>query len=1344
MPKKILKTYHGLPKTPIDDNTIFYASLDGTLTPEIGGAVDTTSNNLFKPSITGLGATKNVNGANRLRFNSIMPSLSDSTNALTVDCTLYSTGSKTSAQQFLWILSNINGDGGYLINLRIGTDNKLVITSYADDVATQSSCTDTDVMPLGLVHIRVVIKGGNSFYLYVNGKLKSSKTNGTVYRTIAVPKYMYILSDEPGIRWLDSTLNTMCNITVSNGDLGTNFPTLPQDFIDGYARVVPAPTAQRSIYSDALTSEYKTDIVKIGTNLPQITNSRTSGNWTSGDTIKVKGMAGEIISGVIDSDTALAKIVQDGTNTTTFYVDSTDKFTVNDTIKIYNSSLTYTNGTTYNITAIDTTLKTITIDVSRTVSAGDVIFETTASSSSPLVKANLTGTATAGASSTITLPTGFSVTDDAYNNLDIMITSGTGAGQRRTISDYVGSTKVATVSSSWTTTPDSTSVFVVYKVPVTGTWSNLGTNESTFTLGTNDTIFTTNDIQIEYSLNEVAGQGALGEVLTKTLGGEVNRKKLAVGSTVLIRDDFAGKISGSVIECPHIMKYTGGTSLGSPSSFSTENPQASMSLVSQLDGNVSSTPIITAGNITQRLFSFNLIRMVEDKYGEIPAIDKVSWLKINISKINFYWYGYGICPNGYKASIAPWSSYANMWRTSDSAVTTTSSSVAQLLRGVYDTYAENTPIKAIDPNGFVHFIAYTDSAQAVSSTILPLTNHGLTMYDLVENTTRGNAVSNVGATGVYDYNSNSINTSHVLSGSFSGQTTGDTINKYKLQGSTPACITGTNETTVKMTAHGLSTGDYIKNIARGTTLSKITVVDANTFTCQTTITGQTSGDTFYIYKFSGTQTAEAVSASTIYTDYVNLDVELKVPSGYEALYPENPRRDNSYLLKSSDMLITDDFYRKSAGDTYRVPHTMKYGSQTALQNPISGSLIESTNQSLFYDKVMTLNNDSCYYGYTNTNGGIPQNCFSFNLIRLIEDNYGTIPSADKVAWLKTNLSLITCNLYAYGVCPTGNKIYLKWFRTSDNTWQGTENNTSSYTTLLSNPLGSSISVMIDTNGFVHYLAYTDASDGVTTSGIYVDYVNISVTLKDLAITQLPVLKKKRGIDNAILVRRETKEVLFMFNGTEKDGLVTYGEYTPYLGQGSIITKAKILAVGDPIITTVGTGSPALNTSINTAVASYNAMSSRFPTLLEDYKLSTELFKSDGLDVFMDKLTLKTTHTSATYLGNALRLSLARGLYLYPQSTLSVVPVRGINKRPTIASDVVSNSNGQLILKLSTPTTLPSECIVLVPILVTENSNMYMVVLSTKRSKSIFQEGLFFYSSDITYDIYKLNYRPLIK
>lgn len=74
------------------------------------------------------------------------------------------------------------------------------------------------------------------------------------------------------------------------------------------------------------------------------------------------------------------------------------------------------------------------------------------------------GTAQAGAASAITLATGASDTDDYYNGMQVRLDGGTGDGQIRSIIDYVGSTKVATVDSDWDINPDATTTYDVKSV----------------------------------------------------------------------------------------------------------------------------------------------------------------------------------------------------------------------------------------------------------------------------------------------------------------------------------------------------------------------------------------------------------------------------------------------------------------------------------------------------------------------------------------------------------------------------------------------------------------------------------------------------------------------------------------------------------------------------------------------------------------------------------------------------------------------------------------------------------------------------------------------------------------
>ncbi len=80
--------------------------------------------------------------------------------------------------------------------------------------------------------------------------------------------------------------------------------------------------------------------------------------------------------------------------------------------------------------------------------------------SNPAVQTIRSGTAQAGGSTSITLDSGASSSNNFYNNDLIYITSGTGAGQSRFITAYNGTTKVATVT-AWVTNPDNTSQFAI-------------------------------------------------------------------------------------------------------------------------------------------------------------------------------------------------------------------------------------------------------------------------------------------------------------------------------------------------------------------------------------------------------------------------------------------------------------------------------------------------------------------------------------------------------------------------------------------------------------------------------------------------------------------------------------------------------------------------------------------------------------------------------------------------------------------------------------------------------------------------------------------------------------------
>lgn len=72
-----------------------------------------------------------------------------------------------------------------------------------------------------------------------------------------------------------------------------------------------------------------------------------------------------------------------------------------------------------------------------------------------------TGTAQSGSTNTITLESGASAVDDFYNNKDIILTDGTGSESSNFITDYNGTTKVATLLYNWTVNPDITTDYKI-------------------------------------------------------------------------------------------------------------------------------------------------------------------------------------------------------------------------------------------------------------------------------------------------------------------------------------------------------------------------------------------------------------------------------------------------------------------------------------------------------------------------------------------------------------------------------------------------------------------------------------------------------------------------------------------------------------------------------------------------------------------------------------------------------------------------------------------------------------------------------------------------------------------
>jgi hypothetical protein len=188
-----------------------------------------------------------------------------------------------------------------------------------------------------------------------------------------------------------------------------------------------------------------------------------------------------------------------------------------------------------------------------------------------------------------------------------------------------------------------------------------------------------------------------------------------------------------------------------------------------------------------------------------------------------------------------------------------------------------------------------------------------------------------------------------------------------------------------------------------------------------------------------------------------------------------------------------DFTGKVSGSTVSNPHRASHSTVETTLKPPSFFTFEPPQAN--YDDVKALDNIKYNASRVQT-GAIAQQLFSFNLIEYVKRKYGYTPD---VAWLKTNISKITANWHGYGSGPGGSYAVVKVWKANTSVWINDITTLNSTTTKLMRTIQPSNSlatpdVCVDGNGFVHFLASAESSDGVTASSITTDFIDLDIEL----------------------------------------------------------------------------------------------------------------------------------------------------------------------------------------------------------------------------------------------------------
>lgn len=216
------------------------------------------------------------------------------------------------------------------------------------------------------------------------------------------------------------------------------------------------------------------------------------------------------------------------------------------------------------------------------------------------------------------------------------------------------------------------------------------------------------------------------------------------------------------------------------------------------------------------------------------------------------------------------------------------------------------------------------------------------------------------------------------------------------------------------------------------------------------------------------------------------------------------------------------------------PHVFKVNNdRTALQLP-NGVWAESV--SIGYTQLSELDGNVASIS-SKTPGVIPQGECVFNIIEEIERELGKIPrnsTATKAQWVRENVSKIIFNIHGKASGPSSAKLYARVNNYGLSGWEGTWFNEATDISKLS-AIVLDVASRIGDDGLIHFIAFSDASDGVTEAKLIIDHANCEIELKSnapLYAPRIPLYEVTKEQYDNILVAWNEEEVLRRFPKVE--------------------------------------------------------------------------------------------------------------------------------------------------------------------------------------------------------------------
>lgn len=213
------------------------------------------------------------------------------------------------------------------------------------------------------------------------------------------------------------------------------------------------------------------------------------------------------------------------------------------------------------------------------------------------------GDAQGGGNTTVTLNDLASSEDNTYNGQTVFLVSGTGEDQPRVVTDYVGSTRLATVNRAWDTNPTSTTGYLMLPMldsanieRISGDAPSAGSLKDLVDDGYSSATNKIQGVLLTDTTTDITNPVTVGDIL---------QAAMALFFSLDSGDTSAGAVSGSVVK--EIVDNAGGSGLTTESLavsvWTIESVPRNVDTVTTVTTTVTNADLVTAAAIVSALLS---------------------------------------------------------------------------------------------------------------------------------------------------------------------------------------------------------------------------------------------------------------------------------------------------------------------------------------------------------------------------------------------------------------------------------------------------------------------------------------------------------------------------------------------------------------------------------------------------------------------------------------------------------------------------------------------------------------------------------------------------------------------